>query len=333
MRSLAALVLLVVLAGCTEQGPRPAAPGPSVVRSDEHRFTYELPAGWERAAHPLTPGLLNPVEILAAGTVADMRAREGECAHMPVGAIERMETDDVFVSVMERYGEMSSPPRPARFTLPVTQEQSDATECARGEPPLDVYWFDFSDARRWFYVLVALGRDAPPERRVDALALLDSLRFEPGPEGVHLDPNVTMPMHDAALRLSWQQPQPPWRHYDWPQTSVEEPRERLVLGTFALERRPPDDNCTPRTAIDALPPDGALIYLLEYTESRSAGFPEAGGGREFGPERNYECLGPSRMARWRQGGRAFQAHLILGPRASEELLDEARSIVNSITIR
>jgi hypothetical protein len=333
MRSLAALVLLVVLAGCTEERPRPAAPGPSVVRSDEHRFTYELPTGWERASQSLTPNLGNPVEILAAGTVPDMLPNDGYCGHMAVGAIERMEPRDVFVTVLEGFGETPSPVRPERFTLPAKQEQSDATECAQGEPPLDVYWFEFHDAGRRFYVLVALGRDAPPDRRKEALALLDSLRFEPGPAGVHLDPDRTIPMHDATAGLSWQMPEPPWHRYDWPQTSVAEPRERLVLGTFALERRTPDDNCTPRAAIDALPPDGALIYLLEYTEGRGAGFPEAEGGREFGSERNYECMGLSRMARWRQGGRAFQAHLNLGPRASEELLDEARSIVNSITIR
>jgi len=328
------LMLLVVTAGCSEQERRgPVSPAASLVRSDDHRFTYELPTGWERATRSLTPNLGNPVEILAAGTVRDMRPNEGYCGHMPVGAIERMGPRDVFVSVMEGFGESPAPERPQRFTLPGEQEQSDATECAHGEPPMAVYWFKFRHARRRFYVLVALGRDAPPERREEALALLDSLRFEPGPEGVHLDPDRTISHHDAEAGLSWQMPHPPWRRYDWPLTSVREPHERLSLGTFELERVPPDDNCTPRAALDAMPADGAFLYVFEYVDRASrARIPERAGERTFGPERAYECMGSSRMVRWRDGNRIFQAHLRLGPEASDDLLSEARSIVNSIRV-
>jgi hypothetical protein len=336
MRWLPMLVLLLVAAGCSDEERRaPVSPAASPVRSDEHRFTYELPAGWERATRSLTPNLGNPVEILAAGTVQDMRPNEGYCGHMPVGAIERMGPRDVFVTVMEGFGESPAPERPQRFTLPDEQEQSDATECAHGEPPLAVYWFEFRDARRRFYVLVALGRDAPLDRREEALGLLDSLRFEPGPEGVHLDPDRVIPHHDEAAALSWQMPQPPWRRYDWPLTSVREPRERLFLGTFELERRPPDGDCTPRAALDAMPPDGALIHVFEYVDRAAlwrTRIPERAGELTLGVERAYECMGNSRMVRWREGDRIFQAHLSLGPDASDELLSEARSILNSVRV-
>jgi hypothetical protein len=55
---------------------------------------------------------------------------------------------------------------------PIDYELSD------GE--LGVYWFGFRDAGRGFQVLVALGRSASPARVAEALALLDSLRFDPG---------------------------------------------------------------------------------------------------------------------------------------------------------
>ena len=321
------LLVLVLAAGCAGEEPardRAAAPAPFV--SDAHRFSAELPPGWERAPRSLTPGLSNPAEILSAGTVRALRPTAGACAHMPVAAIERVGPRDAFVSVQERYGEARFPDRPERFALPAPDPGSDAAACARNGGRLDVYWFGFRDARRGFHVLVVLGREAPPARREEALALLDSLRFEPGPEGVHLDSDLVVPY--SVRGLAWLMP-PRWRHYDRPLTSVD--GERLALGTFPLEPGPPDANCAPRAAIDALPPDGAFIYVFEYVDHRVTA-PERAGELRLGTETSYECLGRSRMVRWRDRGRDFQAHVALGPRASAALEREARSILNSIQV-
>jgi hypothetical protein len=107
---------------------------------------------------------------------------------VPVDALKRMGPQDAFVTVKERYGEAQFPARPDRFRLTGEVEHGDAATCAPNENQLDEYWFDFRDARRGFHVLVVVGHDAPPARREDALALLDSLRFETGAAGVHLDP-------------------------------------------------------------------------------------------------------------------------------------------------
>jgi hypothetical protein len=333
VRLLLALLVVAVLAACAdEEERRVLAPHSVPVHSAEHGFTAMLPGGWELASRSLTPGLSNPVEVLAAGTVPDAQPSEGPCGHVPVGALERIGPRDGFVTVQERYGEPRFPARPARFTLPRRAEQSDATECARNGDQLDAYLFGFRDAGRGFHVLVALGRDASPQRRAEALALLDSLRFEPGPQGVHLDPDLAVPYEDPAARLSWQMPLPVWRHYDWPLTPVE--GERLVLGTFPLKQTPPDANCTPRAAIDAMPPDGALIYLFEYADATSfERIPERIGPLTPGPEQYFECLGKSRMVRWKDKGRVFQAHIYLGPRAGGELQDDVMSVLNSIQAR
>jgi hypothetical protein len=321
------LLLLASIAGCAdEQAPRSSAPAPTGFSSAEHRFTAEIPAGWDVAPRSLTPHLRNPVEILSAGTVRDLRPAKGPCAHVPVGALERMGPEDVFVSVQERYGEPQFPDRPAHFTLPAAVPHTDAAECVRNGSSLEIHWFGFRDARRGFHVLVALGREAPQERRDEALDLLDSLRFAPGPPGVDLDPDRAVGF--SARGLSWQMPLPPWRHYDWPMTSVQ--GERLKLGTFELERTPADRNCTPRAAIDAMPDDGAFIYVLEHAGRGSA--PERTGELTLGPETAYECMGLSRMVSWRQNGRALQAFVYLGRRASPELEREARSILNSIQV-
>ena len=180
MRRLALAALALVLAGCAGDRPLPARPAAGApLTSVEHRFTARLPAGWQPAERSLTPHLTDPVEILSAGTLAGMRPRDGACAHVAVGALERMGPRDAFVTVQERFGDARFAARPARFALPPRLEQGDAVACARKAPDLDEHWFEFGDAGRNFYVLAAFGRDAAPERRAEALALLDSLRFEP----------------------------------------------------------------------------------------------------------------------------------------------------------
>lgn len=304
-----------------------------VIGSHEHSFTARLPAGWTLASESLTPHLVNPVEILSAGTFGDMRPREGTCAQMPVGALERIGPDDAFVTVQERFGEPTFPDRPEHFGLPDEVGNGDATACARKGGEFQEYWFGFRDAGRGFHVLVVLGRDAPAQRREEALALLDSIRFEQGPQGVHLDPDMAVHAEDSDARLSWVLV-PPWRRYDWPMTSVD--GERLAIGTFDLQRSAPDENCTPRAAIDALPPSGAFIYVFEYVDSQDhpvPDFPNRTGELVLGGEQSFECLGESQMVRWRDHGRDFQAHLYFGPRAAEPLKRDALSILNSIQAR
>jgi hypothetical protein len=322
MRRWAILLVFLLAAGCSEErAPRAAAPAP--ITSEEHRFTGSLPAGWTLAQEPQTPSLVNPVEILSAGTMAGPRPRSGRCAHVPVGALESMGPRDAFVTVQERLGQSQFPARPAHFALPPETPGTDAAFCSRNGNRLEIHWFEFSDARRGFHVLVALGRGAAPERREEALALLDSLRFEPGPAGVHIDGDVAQRF--SAGGLSWLMPVPPWRWYDWPLTSTQE--ERLAVGTFELERTAPDRNCTPRAAIAALPDDGAFIYVFENHAATQGSAPVT-----LGPEVDYECLGRSRMARRRVGDHTLQAHVYFGPSASARVKEEARSILNSIQV-
>jgi hypothetical protein len=331
MRWWSALLLMTLVAGCGGDGERsPGTTIPSPVR--ERDFTFELPKGWHLFSESQTPGLTNPVEILSAGTVPPGGPDDGSCAHIPVGALERMGPQDGFVTVQERYGEPHFPDRPERFTLPERSEGTDAEVCARNGEQLDIHWFGFRDAGRGFHVLVAFGRDAPPERRAEAAALLDSLHFESGAEGVRLDADLVVPYEDDEAGLAWQMPVPPWRRYDGPLTAVR--GERLLLGTFAVPPGPPDRNCTPQAAIDALPPDGAFIYLFEYFDrAQKQRIPERTAEITLGPELAFECMGKSRMATWQEDGRAFQAHVYIAPRASDELKRDVRSILNSIRVR
>jgi hypothetical protein len=331
MRCWPALLVIALVVGCGADDERSlvaATPSPM----PERDFTFELPKRWYLFPESQTPALTNPVEILSAGTVPPGGPGGGSCAHVPVRALERMGPEDAFVTVQERYGELSFPDRPERFTLPERSEGTDAEECARNGEQLDIHWFGFRDSGRGFHVLVAFGRDAPAERRAEAVALLDSLRFDSGPDGVRLDPDLAVPFEDDGAGLAWQMPVPPWRRYDGPLTSLH--GERLLLGTFAVPPGPPDRNCTPRAAIDAMPRDGAFIYLFEYLDpAQKRRIPERTGEITLGPELAFECMGESRMAAWQEHGRAFQAHVYVGPRAGYELKRDVRSILNSIRVR
>ena len=333
MRWWPALLVIALVAGCgAGDDLSVVAATPTAV--PERDFTFEMPDGWRLFSESQTPALANPVEILSVGTVPPGGPDEGSCAHVPVGALERMGPDDAFVTVQERYGEPRFPDRPEHFTLPERSQGTDAEVCAPNGEQLDIYWFGFRDAGRGFHVLVAFGRDAPPERRAEALAVLDSLRFQPGPDGVRLDPDLAVAFEDDEARLTWQMPVPPWQRYDGPLTSLA--GERLVLGTFELPHAPPDRDCTPRAAIDAMPPDGAFIYLFEYLDLAPRAkqrIPARTGEIKLGPERAYECMGESRMATWREHGRAFQAHVYIGPRTTDQLKRDLRSILNSIQVR
>jgi hypothetical protein len=334
MRCPPLLIALAVLAGCGAEPEPPArvsAPAPTPIRSEAHGFTAELPAGWHLTPRTLTPALSNPVEILSAGTVAGARPERGGCAQVPVGALERLGPRDAFVTVQERYGEPRFPPRPYPFTLPPPSEGIDAEVCVRHPERLEFHWFGFRDAGRGFHVLAVLGRDAPPQRRQEVEALLDSLRFEPGPAGVRLDPDRAVRFEDRAAGLAWVMPVPPWRRYERGLTSTQ--GERLALGTFDVPPAPPDGNCTPRAAIDAMPSDGAFIFLWEYVDITTPAledFPPRAGPMTLGPEIAYECMGESRMVAWQDRGRAFQAHVYFGPRATAGVRRDALSILNSI---
>jgi len=111
---------------------------------------------------------------------------------------------------------------------------------------------------------------------------------------------------------------PSWWHATAaPLTPVTSPVQVLAVASYPL----PDngrgaDGCMPKEALDALPADGAFIYGWEYGSLQ---------GENFRPRpkhfalRNvvaFECLGPSYAVHFRQAGRMFQIHVVLGSRAS-----------------
>lgn len=317
-----------VLAGCGGGTPADDDRPAREQRGDGVR--YLLPGEWHAASRSLTPQLTNPRELLSAGTGS--LPAGGGCAHMPSAALRAMRSQDVLVTVQERLGSPRSfPPRPAHFRAS-GDTRSDALDCAGPRRPFTSYWFGFRDGGRGFHVLVAIGRTASRERAAGAWALLDSLRVAPR-RPLRIDGDDALPFDDAARGLRIVHPSA-WRVYRRQLTQAVSARNQLALGTFALgDRRRPDRNCSPQTALRARGARDGFVFMFEYADLNArqlARFPRR--GRRLRLPRAavaFECFGRSRVVRFQDGARAFQAH-VYGP---PQRRSEALSILDSLRVR
>jgi hypothetical protein len=94
-----------------------------------------------------------------------------------------MTSDDALVSLQEESHFGDGYRRPVTFG-PRGCDASILGCGPQGDPfdvPFDAWWIPFKDAGRAFYLFVAIGDDATPERREEAWAVADSLSFEPTP--------------------------------------------------------------------------------------------------------------------------------------------------------
>jgi hypothetical protein len=317
------LLLAAALAGCGAG----AHGSPSVVHRGDG-VTYRVPAGWHVAARSLTPHLTNPHELFTAGT-GRLVSRPGGCAHMPSAALKAMRPDDVLVTVQEQFGSPREfPPRPSRFVLPAAS-LNDATECAGPGPVFDASWFGFRDRGRGFHVLVAVGRSASDTRVREALSILDSIRLV-ARRPVRMDPDDAIPEHEAAIGIGYVHPSA-WRRYKRALTQAIPARDQLALGTFPLHERAPNTSCAPAAALRARPPDGGFLFLYESTlnPTELARIPPRPARLELSSMRTYECFGSSWRVDFRDGGRAFTAH-VYGPLRRRR---EALAILDSLRIR
>jgi hypothetical protein len=172
---LGAAVAALVLGGCNDKHP-------SQPRStySAHNVTVELPPGWRAARASLTPNLTDPREVLAVATYP-LRYRPGDCAQVPVSALEDLGSHGAFVELEERKagGGPSSefPARPRHFG-PVPGGPSEATACVPGTH-MSEHFFGFADHGRHFYALVAFGPAASSTTKDKAWKVLDSLEVKP----------------------------------------------------------------------------------------------------------------------------------------------------------
>jgi hypothetical protein len=112
---------------------------------------------------------------------------------------------------------------------------------------------------------------------------------------------------------------------------------RLVVASYGVLPADVEGDCGGRAAILRATEDGAYVLLIDYGPSSGAdGSGERTTGRDepFSRERfgDFECFGPSYLFRFVVAGRALQAHIGIGPDASQQRRDEAVAVLRSITV-
>ena len=319
-RITATVVAGLALGGCGAGAPASEpAPRPGQTRFEDRLrgLTVTFPSDWHRARRTLTPTLIDPREVLTLATHPLRRGPAGNCGKLPVQAVRDMGRDDVLVTIQERRTPHGFPPRPRPLRL-APRELGDAGACTRRTDVLSS-WNHFREHGRGFYVEVVSGAAAPPARLRQAEAVVASLRVDPIRErnGVRVLPPRGWRLHDARL------------------TGLH--GELLAVASYRIPHRRVDHDCSPRAALEAMPPDGGLLYLFEYRDlnaTQMRRFPRHRPALRLRERerRSYECAGESWLVMWQENGRALQAHAYLGPRAGARRRAELRAAFRSLVV-
>jgi hypothetical protein len=192
MRRASVLLMTAIVASCTggsvsvvRETPLPGSASPTTngwvtMRFQDAGYSVSFPSRWHRAATLLTPQLTDPQEILAVGSYPLRPGSPAHCVSYPINALEDLTATDTLVWVAERRRGVS-PPRSGLFLRSDLQNIDEPTGCL-SEPKVFFHGVSsFEDAGRAFDVFVAWGHDASAQTKKAALAVLDSLRFDPAP--------------------------------------------------------------------------------------------------------------------------------------------------------
>jgi hypothetical protein len=132
-----------------------------------------------------------------------------------------------------------------------------------------------------------------------------------------------------------------WHLLKAPITSLTYPYDRVLLTSYPAAS---GGGCSPTRAENALPPNGALIFLLEYAAAPGSVFGRPK-GMEFPPQSagftlrprdlaNYECWRvPGYLMRFSAAGRLFQVHVAFGAGAAASRRAQALLILRRLRIR
>jgi hypothetical protein len=117
---------------------------------------------------------------------------------------------------------------------------------------------------------------------------------------------------------------------------LEAPAVAPVVGAFGSWSLPTGGACGPEPALEALPDDGALVWIAEHPAPSNRGdfvsFGSWSHDRTHQPMR-WECgaAAPSRMDLWEtEDGRFLEVHVAFGPSAGPERIAEVEGLLGSL---
>jgi hypothetical protein len=171
-----------------------------------------------------------------------------------------------------------------------------------------------------------------------ALLALTACSSERAATGWHRVPVPAAPSATpTADAMTWTLPAG-WQAVRERLTSLSEPVHRLAAATFALRQDKPDRDCRPDTASRQLPADGALVYILESLETAAhprglAKLPSRPRHFRIPRARSYECLGMGAVIHWTEQGRALEANVLLGPKATRARRRQVEALLDSLVVQ
>jgi hypothetical protein len=121
-------------------------------------------------------------------------------------------------------------------------------------------------------------------------------------------------------------------------TPVVSPVQVLAVASYPLPNGSEGaDGCAPKEALDRLPADGVFVFGWEYdrpalTGVRKSDFPQKPAHFRLGKLTGFECLGPSYVVHFRQGGKLLQIHVVLGRDAGDAERETALRVLDSIRV-
>jgi hypothetical protein len=124
-----------------------------------------------------------------------------------------------------------------------------------------------------------------------------------------------------------------------PLTPVTSPIQVLAVASYRLPAGNEGANgCSPKEALDRLPSSGVFLFGWEYDRPglsgvRKSDFPPRPHEFTLGRRIGFECLGPSYVIHFREAGRLFQIHVVLGPKAGDSQRKTALQILESFSAR
>lgn len=112
-----------------------------------------------------------------------------------------------------------------------------------------------------------------------------------------------------------------------------EPKTLFAVANYRIDR---GGSCAPTRALEALPRNGVLAWVIEYGDPQGEDFPPRLDRFSLDPVSlaNYECSGshPTHMFRFRDQGRFFQVHVALGEEAGQRIRDELLASLSSLQV-
>jgi hypothetical protein len=154
---------------------------------------------------------------------------------------------------------------------------------------------------------------------------------------VSASPSAPAPLTQGTVQFDpedgiWILTPPDWRFVVNP-SGPYEPKTVFAIANYPIER---GGDCAPTTALSALPPHGAMAWLLEYQNTQGNAFPARPARFFLDPSSlaAYECSGShaTYMFRFQDAGRYFQVHVAFGDQAGNEVRDELLASLSSLVV-